>query len=306
MKNKIIKACLLPLVAILSSCGFGLKEVYAGDAYASGNFQKDYYKVWDEKIDKTSGKSRIKRTEEYELNKDIDYVFTSYTDPNFRLVDSEAYKNLSYKDDYYPGDSDYYLNTGYGPTKKMSRIDNSFKYGYLSKLFDGQMMCHSRFQYARVQIDESGFGTIFNKEGNLSTYFALNFKASYDYTKYEEVDYSPWGTTNIPNGIKTGVKLKISFYCIEDDGFVEKTFSYDMDDITTNGMENPSIYTFFGFRTYTYDLTRVKGVSITFDFDRSDINKNPMRDLKDKNGNPYKLDYSLMLYEMFMPDTIWR
>ena len=306
MNKKIKLLSLIVPSILLTSCGFGLKEYYAGDAYTSGNFQKDYYDVWNSKIDKRNKKSAIISIENYELSEDKDYVFTKYSDPNFRLVDSASFKDLSYEDDYYPNDENKYLNTGYGPTKKMSRLDNSFRYGILSKLFDGQMFCHGRFQHARVQIKESGFGTLFSKETDLNTYFALNFKASYDYTKYDVADYSPWGSTNVPNGVYTKVNLKISFYCKSNNGYIQKTFSYPVDKIITNGAEEPRIYTFFGFRTTNYDLSRVAGFSVEFDFDREDINANPMRDLKDKNGNPYQLDYSLMLYEVFMPNTTWR
>ena len=309
--RKFYKLSILPLVAFLSSCGYGLKEYYNGNAYATGDFQQDYYKEWDSRIDLNNPKNKIISSEEHRLDEDNDYVFKNYDDPNFALCDRDAKeKGLinTYNSDYYPNDEDRYLNIGYGPTRKLSRQDNSFRYGYVSKLFDGQMYCHGRYQYARVQIDESGFGCVFSKETNLDTYFALNLKASYDYTKYEICDFSvyPGSTGNIPNGIMSGVDLKVSFYCKTDKGFIKKSFLYEIDDLTTNGFESAEIYTLFGFRTSRYELNRVAGLSIEFTFDREDINKNPMRDLKDKEGNPYKLDYSLMLYEVFMPFTIWK
>ena len=315
MSNK-IKLLPLSLVSLaLVSCAYGLKDYYPGNAYMTGDFNLDTYRVWDERIDKTSAKSRIISSETIALDVDRDSVFERYNDPNFRLVDKDSYDaNLTYQDDYFAGDEDYYLNSGYGPTKKMTRFDNSFRYGYLSKLFDGQMFCHGRYQAARVQIDEGGFGVLFNKETDLDTYFAINFKASYDYTKYDVADFKPYydqerPTYNVPE-TKTAVDLKISFYLKRDDGYIEKTFTYPLSNISTNYHEDPSqylsIYNFFGFRTNHLSLDRVQGFSVKFDFDRDDINKNPMRDLKDKENNPYKLDYSLMLYEVFMPNTIWR
>ena len=307
MKNK-TKLLIVPFLAVLlTSCGYGLKEYYDGNAYATGDFDKDYYRVWDDRINLENSKNKVVSSETHVLNDEEDYVFSKYNDANFRLVDRDAYSDLTYEDDYFPGDSERYLNVGYGPTRKMARIDSSFKYGYISKLFDGQMFCHSRYQYARVQIDEKGFGYVFSKECNLDTYFAINFKASYDYTKYEVCDFSVYPTSrgNVPNNILTTVNLKISFYCKNDKGFVKKTFTHELD-VITNGSENPNIYTFFGFRTTNYDLSRVAGFSIEYDFDRDDINKNPMRDLKDFDGNPYTLDHSLMLYEVFMPKTIWK
>ena len=48
------------LTMVLSACGYGLKEYYEGDAYNSGNFQKDYYHVWNSKIDPNNSKNQIK------------------------------------------------------------------------------------------------------------------------------------------------------------------------------------------------------------------------------------------------------
>lgn len=316
---------IIPFASILlSSCGLGLKEIYRGDAYASGVFKKDYYKDWDAKIDLSNPNNNILAEEYYELDKDRDYVFTRYSDDNFTLCDYDAKKivddhyALSYEDDYYSGDKDYYLNKGYGPTRKLSRIDESFKYGYISKLFDGQMFCHARYQYARVQINEDGFGKLFKKEcpSLNNTYFALNFKASYDYTKYGKYDFNFDGVIedeencqSLPHEgstVTSGVNLKVSFYCKQDNGYIKKTFAYKLDNIPTNASENPGIYTFFGFRFANYDVKRVAGFSIAYDFDRTNKKDNPALGLKDKDGNVYELDHSLLLYEAFLPNTNWN
>ncbi len=296
----------------LSACGYGLKEYYSGDAYNSGNFQKDYYRVWNTKIDPKNEKNQIVNTNEYNLSSDSDYVFESYNDQNFRLCDEEAQQNLTYVDDYFSGDSDFYLDVGYGPTRKLSRTNSFFRYGYLSKLFDGQMFCHGRYQQARVQIDEDGFGAIFSKETDNLNYIAMSFKASYDYTHAGEYDFNDNGIVeeneNVSNYLETGVTLKISLYSKTEDGYDKNTFSYKIDNIKTNPKEDPfnPPYKFFGFRLGNRHLTRVCGISVEYDFDRDNITDNPMGYLKDGNGNHVELDYSLMLYEIFMPDTTWK
>ena len=296
----------------LSSCGYGLKEYYSGDAYNSGNFQKDYYRVWDKRIDSSNEKNSIVDSSVNALSEDIDYVFENYNDLNFRLCDQESQSSLTFADDYYGGEPDYYLNVGYGPTKKLSRTESSFKYGYLSKLFDGQMFCHGRFQLARVQIDEGGFGAIFNKETDNLDYIAMSFKASYDYTHSGEYDFNNDGqvtqSENVPSGIRTGVNLKVSLYSKVDKGFEKNTFTYKVNDIITNGSENPldPPYKFFGFRLGNHHLSRVCGISIEFDFDRTNETDNPLYYLKDGNGQAVALDYSLMLYEVFLPNTTWN
>ena len=84
------------LTIVLSACGYGLKEYYEGDAYNSGNFQKDYYHVWNSKIDPNNSKNQIVDSHEYALNDIDDYIFESYNYANFRLCDEEAQKTLTY------------------------------------------------------------------------------------------------------------------------------------------------------------------------------------------------------------------
>ena len=174
------------------------------------------------------------------------------------------------------------------------------------------MFCHGRYQQARVQLDEDGFGAIFSKETDNLNYIAMSFKASYDYTHAGEYDFNDNGTIepneNVSNGLKTGVLLKISLYSKTDDGYEKNTFSYKVNDILTNPSESPfdPPYKFFGFRLGNRHLSRVCGISIEYDFDRDSIADNPMGYLTDGNGNPVRLDYSLMFYEIFMPGTTWK
>ena len=320
MNYKVFKFTLPLLVLSLSSCAYGLKEYYRGDAYNSTVFAENYYNVWNSKIDLNNPKNQITSQSERELV-DEDYVFENYNDSILRSVDGDT-ENLEYtKDLYSKNKPDYYLNVGYGPTKKLSRVDSSFKYGYISKLFDGQMFCWGYYQAARVQINENGFGTLFSKEGSPSdqSYFALNLKASYDYTSVGEYDFNYDGVVDkeesmqdlaIPDGeggvikkadLRTNVNLKISFYCKNDEGYDKKTFTYKLSNMMTNATENPSIYKFFGFRFNGCNLYRIAGVSVEFE-----LLDNPLAELKDKDGNLANLDYSLMLYEMFIPNTSWN
>lgn len=314
----------LPLPFIIfsvSACGYGLREYYDSNQYITGDFQKDTYKVWDSRIDPSNTKNKVVDTNVYDLNKDEDLVFTSYYDSNFTLIEPMQ-SELSLEDDFYEGNKSYYDGVGYGPTMRLAKADSSFRYGIISKLFDGQMRCHSKFQEVRVQIAPSGFGTIFKRESDDLDYFALSFKASYDFThggEYNFVDpVSGDPQYNVPNNLRTQVTLKVSFYSKTDNGYVKNTFRYKVDltehtnpdehkiDDVTHRDQIEKVYIFFGFSFRRYELTRVNGFSVEYDFDRTSLEDNPMRDLTDKNGNPVELDYSLMLYEAFLPRTTWH
>ncbi|MGM9874072.1 MAG: hypothetical protein ACI31G_04065 [Bacilli bacterium] len=291
MKNNKLKILLLLLpVLSLSSCRYGLKEVYINQNFNSTVFKENYYKVWDNSL------LRIDSRRTYNVTNN-DKVFTTYNDFVSLGIDSSA-ASLNYVEDMeYDGDGSLY-NVGYGPTKKMSLINPSFKKGYISKLFDGQMFCNGSYQLARVQIDNEGFGKLFQKELQTSNvngndaYFALNFKASCDYTR-EDISIEPHASE---------LDLKVSFYLKNSvNNYDVIDTIYHISDIPTNPREsknNPTetslgTYIFYGFKI-NFDITRLQGISITYD------------NLSDPYVNAHPdLDYSLMLYEMMIPYTSW-
>lgn len=294
--RKIKLKLLLPLVGLLSvtSCGYGLNEIYKGNAYNSPVFDENYYRIWNKDIDPSNSDNKIVGYQSRRLDVERDLVFTNYysdltnkvVNPYFSLLEEKA-DELAYTKDY-ADNKEELIGVGYGPTMKMSRFEESFKYGYLSKLFDGQMFCNGNFQLARVQIDENGFGTLFDKEGVLneeeSPYFALNFKSSVDYT-------------NLDHPVKSHLSsfdLKISFYLRTTDGFRRQTYVHSLSDIPTNFGEGYGIYTFFGFRLNPSEVSRIQGISIEYENVNDEYTKN------------YGLDHSLMLYEMFLVDINWN
>ncbi len=298
MKKQSIKFALLFITPLCcASCSLLLDETYAGNAYNSPVFAENYYKTWDERIDEQSDKYIVSSETQVTLDESEDKVFTSYyslgstqtVSSNLYLLDSQT-SSLKYSDDNSTGldDSNLY-GVAYGETRKMSRIDDSFRYGYLSKLFDGQMFCEGRYQLARVQIDTQGFGHMFSKElkdYTASTYFALNFKAAVDYTNPE----TPASTHT------SDIDLHISFYTRNTDNSLNKqTATYRIESIPTNASEShsSSCYTFFGFSLAKFNISRLCGISIEYTL------------LRDEYAENYGLDYSLMLYEMMIPFTTW-
>ena len=157
MTKKLNKIIFLAPALLLTSCGYGLKQIYDGNLYNSPIWENNYYRHFDENTKNSD------YTEEY--IDDSDLPFTSIQDDNFKILE--------------PGVTEGQINdessNGFGPKNALSNVDESFKYGYTSKLFDGRMHCYGRYETVRVQIDESGMGTLFSKEMVKGEYFLMQF-----------------------------------------------------------------------------------------------------------------------------------
>lgn len=302
MKTK--KLFILPLVVLLTSCGYDLKEVYAGDAYNNPIFEENYYDIYDYRIDKDNPNNTITSVKEVVPAS----FFTTYDELAESGLDKYVYnKTVNGKESHgFLYDADYKVDTsliadfndpnldpskkGYGPSYKLNRTDNIFSYGYISKLFDGNMFCNSLFQLSRVQLNEKGFGVIFDKEMvNNAPYLALNFKAA----------------VNEKNGERIGphlsdIKFTFSFYSKSGSSFSETKFIFDLDDVPTNPLEmhDNSAYTFLVLPLAEYNLSRVAGFSMSYELENDTVIDGAV----DKDA----YQYALMLYEIFLPNSSWR
>lgn len=315
MKKKSIFTCLVFSSLVLSSCGLELNEVYYGNAYNSPVYEENFYRVWDERIDPTNLNNKILSEQEIALDETQDCVFTSFykgyervqsdtpsediskpvnrLDVNLNLLKVDRNINNYNYYNFYSGLNEDFMNEIkdrplYGDSYKMSSVDSSFKSGYISKLYDGRMFCGGKHQLARVQIDEGGFGTIFNKQSdNLDdAYFAVNFKGSNDFTQE--------GNPTMPHF--TDLIMKVSFYCRNDDKFDKVTYTYPLYNVPSNfsDIRCYDTYTFFGFKINSSLIKNLQGYSIEYDL------------IKDECTEEKGLDHSLMLYEVMFPYSTWR
>ena len=303
MKKSNYKLLFLLPTFLLTSCQYGLREVYDGNAYNDPIFENNFYRVWDADIAK--GSKKIASTKEIALDKDKDFVFTSYDDENFHACEMN-YDKYKYSDAVLKSEDEEIPS--YGPSFKLSNCDSSFRYGYISKLFDGKMFCNGHFQLARVQIDEGGFAHLFEKELSDASYFAMNFKSSLDYTtKYR---FAQSNST---------IKLTVSFYLKNNSAtYDELKVSYVLDNVRTNPSEShtSNCYTFFGFQlSDRISLDRCAGFGVSYEL----IDVNPTATWKEEGSTTTQsktftkeelksegIAHSLMLYEVLLPNSTWR
>ena len=281
-KNRFKFISLIVPTLLLTGCGYGLKEIYPGNVYNSPDYNLNFYREWDDAINYHQENNQVDNdeTDIYQLDKETNSVFTNFNDPNFVSLQPDA-SSYSYTSDLYEPED----KKSYGQTFKLSNTEQSFRYGYVSKLFNGQMFCNGSYELARVQIDEGGFGTKFNKEIKEYNYFALNFKASLDYRRNGE-------NTNIP-AHESKIKLIINFYCKTDNNSYHRIpVSYEIDQIPTSAPETIgySNYIFFGF-----DLRTIEKI------DRCAGSDDYISSHSEENWK-----HCLLLYELFLPGSTWH
>ncbi len=303
MKSKLSKVFSLCGVFFLTACGYSLKETYRGDEYNSVDFMKNYYQVWNNDINYHSENCKVSNINEetIELNKSTNKVFTSYDDDNFLYLDSIRHESCIYeydRDSYKPEEI---TEANYGPSVCLAKDEETFRYGYVSKLFDGQFFCNGDFEHARVQIDENGFGCLFNKEYSLNgdnKYFGVNLKGSIEFRRTDQ-EIPP-----IPSHISK-VELIINFFLKNDLGYTRLPVSYELDVPTNTGDANRKHdYLFFGFELNNgINIDRCAGISFEYRLISDSVldNLNEKEEFKNR-----PLHHSLLLYEIVMPDSIWH
>ena len=293
MKNSKCIFYLLPLIACISSCGYDLKEVYRQDAYNSPVFEENYYTNYDSKINPDNENNAIRDVFLQEID-DSFSVSTTYEEAKANGIDEDMSKDIEYTASdgttkvYHGLDYiyDFDEKKDYGPNKRMNKVDSIFSYGYLSKLYDGQMFCNGYYQLARVQINERGFGVLYEKEMTSCDYIGISFKASVDYTNPE---------IHVPSHT-CKFRFYISFYKRDGSKFdVVKTY-FDFENVLTNHGEpaNREHYLFYAFKLDQLNLERIAGYSLSYDL------------IEDEYTTNYGLQHSLMIYEVLLPNSTWR
>ena len=284
----------------ITACGYGLKEIYNGIPYNFGDFFKNYYSDWDDRINPyKEGKNQITSLkEEYELT-NSDSVFSSYNDAAFEMNEANADKYVYYYDLSTPESSDTsaYGKQPYGPAVKLSNYDDSFRYGVVGKLFDGQLFCNGYYAAARVQVKPgrgNGFGALLSKECNNASYMMLNFKCSLITEASQNLGV---GTSDI--------KLIISLVFKTNNGYIYQPVTYTLTGVPTNsGDAFNSTGRYSAYRCFGFNLENIlenvdsdRLIGFTFEYEKLADSFTSITDEK---------YHAVMLYEVSFPHTTWH
>ena len=272
------------------SCGTSIDYLVPGNKYNSPIFTENYYRHWDKEL-KNARKVEAKDVTEFSITKftDLDQI-----DPNVATgIVSFANANE------------------YGAAYKMNGVDDSFNYGYQSKLFDGQMVCGAQnyhpeyaYQLGRIQTDSNGFSVRFAKESDDLHYFAMQFKASTN----NQFDCYPVNSDTISlatdgdhDSLLTHasvIELTVSIYVKTNKGIVAHPYVSTIE-FPNHSTNNGGYYVFYAFSLEDEELSRAVGVSFTFTYEDELIEWNKTKGIDN-------IDYALFLYEMFLPYTYWH
>lgn len=280
---------LLPLVMVVS-CGTSVDYLVPGNKYNSPIFTENYYRHWDSEL-KNASKVETKDVTESSITKfsDLDQI-----DPNVAT-----------------GIVSFATANEYGAAYKMNSVDDSFNYGYQSKLFDGQMVCGAQnyhpeyaYQLGRIQTDSNGFSVRFAKESDDLHYFAMQFKASTN----NQFDCYPVNSNTISLATDgdhdsllthaSTIELTVSIYVKTNKGIVAHPYVSTIE-FPGHSTNNGGYYVFYAFSLEDEDLSRAVGVSFTFTYEDELIEWNKQKGIDN-------IDYALFLYEMFLPYTYWH
>lgn len=312
---------------LLTSCA-DTAELYEGDAYVSQVFTENCYSVWSKGLKE----ARIEKKKTLSnLNEDGTHegCYFAGSDPRGDLCSGygqlasrhpEAVNNgertlywtipsggVRLNDGtFVPGGLDI-INNGvgvwtdqsgleeilYGQNKKLTRYNPAFSRGYLSKLYNGQIQCDAWSSYSLVELDKRGYGTLFPAELHSAPYFAMSCRGGSD---------TPSG-----HGRLSRFQINVTFYKMQNDGYVGTTFALDQVPLETNiSAEDTSLVGFY-FDEVGYDPSGVLGMSVTFSIQEDEVeidgtSYHPSNDFTEES--PYYT--GLMMLEVLFPDSEWN
>lgn len=252
MNKKILLLALLPL---LCSCQ-KTNELYKKDAYCHSEFDLNYYTEWNE-VEKIN-----------------------------------VIQNTEYNVEFLTKDAISLEIVGYGEENKLSKIDKSFAYGYLSKLYDGRLSCGGLYQKSRVQINKTGYATFFPKQ---------LYELSSPTKRKPTIEISLRGGTTCAKPLNQDdvkVNYHVSF-------FVRVPNSSNYSQIKYNLINVPTVTDKGGLSTLicfdaTEDILNSVAMSMTFE-----LVDQRFANLSDDMSNKEKEHFSIMLYEFMIPVSKW-
>lgn len=297
---------LLLMFPFLTSCS-KTSDLYKDFLYNSPNFMENYYSetsgVREKQINSEEKVTLLDMNSEYGKEYAEDHK-------GEKLGEFDSFDGLDY---ILPEDNPNNLpwetimddkSGEFGRNNNLSRISDSFAYGYLSKLYDGRVRCESKYQLSRLQIDKYGYATFFPKKLANFKYFAFALRGATDYDN----------TTKDPSPLKGTIylDLHISFYKHIDNSEKYDLMTFDFLNLNipcdNGGSTNlVSVYlteehSYMGEKWWTvlYDLKNTVAMSLTYEL------KTTRLDLSDDRNEEKEHHFAVMLYEVMLPQSSWN
>lgn len=297
------KRSLLALMLIsltLVSCK-RTSELYKEFAYDTGRFDGNYYTEYNN-VDKLEIASQT----------DIDFSIvadkTSNPDPGKFLSALSVEDQMNSKDEllsWYSDDTKDGYDKDFGPTKCVSRIDDSFSYGILSKLYDGRVHCDGYYAQSRVQLNKTGFGTFFPKEMKSAKWFGVSVRSSTNTDGYK--------------ACKAVVNFNFTFYRHITNSNAVDAYKVAVNNVTidlNNSIPHGSLLAFYYMEMFAsvgldYNELTNGMIAMSMDYELVTVHgtapgeKEKYGELTDDMTDETHPHFAIFLYEMFFGDSTW-
>lgn len=279
------------LVPFLASCS-KTSELYADYAYNSPDFMENYYRetngIEDLEIESNPKEYSLINKVNYHSESSLKHV-RDYDNPNkLPWVDSLNYDNE------------------YGRNYNLSKTNQSFSYGYLSKLYDGRVRCEGKYQLSRVQLDKHGYATFFPKQLVDYSYLGISLRGATDFDNSGPVD-SPYQGEVV-------IDLHVSFYIANPNSEKYKKVTFNFIDAAIPCDNSGSTYLITLYltnenaidgethRSYRYDLFDATAMSMSYELKTFKAGYDVSDDADEEKDH----HFAVMLYEVLMPNSSWQ
>lgn len=268
-----LKHILLPLVA-MTLCGCSKTDkLYKLNAYNSPNFYANYYLKNDTK----------------------NFVFTEKEETPLDIGCYSGLNGLHISDR-----GDYLWEDHLGNRKEklwgyhnnLARVDESFKLGAISKLYDGRVRCDGLYQKSRAQLDCVGYDAKFPMTMSDCDYFAFSCR----------------GGTTLAMPLESTMKISftIGFFTIDETDntkYVKHVYHLDNLDVETDHSSKTDLVSFYVERVNGKSVL-ANTVAMSFSWTCNDpkldaFNLTIDRTIKEKDH------LAIMLYEVFLGNSTW-
>lgn len=291
----------------LASCD--VSEVYPGDAYVDSVFINNLYDHYDDGLKEARESSNelitLQNGEHGYFNGSGNYdrpsscigfnQAKSYHPSYFQNADGSE---LDWSHDLVSGvgvgdwaDQSPLYGISYSQTKKLSRLHDGFREGYLSKLYNGQIKCNAWGYYSMVVLGDEGYGTLFPAELTEASYFAFVARGGSD-------------TPDSHTGRVSSFDINVTFYKYGDDLSTLQGTTIKLDDVKlqTNYSAEVTALVGFTFEDIGFDPSGIVGMSI--DFESEDYYQGERISSDFSDGEEYHI--GLMMLEVLFPDSTWN
>lgn len=267
-----LKHILLPLIAI-TLCGCSkTDEMYKLGVYESPYFNSNYYLK-----DDTKG-----------------FVFTEKEETPLELSSYNSLQGLHIEDR-----GGYLWEDPLGNKKErlwgyhnnLGRIDESFKKGAISKLYDGRVRCDGLYQKSRAQLDKAGYNAKFPMTMSNCDYFAFSCR----------------GGTTLKTPLRTQLEYNFTLGFFTPDNehpgqYVKHIYHLNGIKIETDNSAKTDLVSFYIDKTNGFPLKDTVGMSISWECNDPQL---ALYNITDDRTVKEKDHLAIMLYEVFLGNSTW-